>query len=196
MSWVQVVGTISAVIALAAFVFAVWKWSRPILSRFLAETPLDPLKPVEKPRLSYLDVQKGLDVLVEKIGSATPDVILCIDRGGAIVGGTIAKRFRVPIRLIHRYGKDLKSLDFSALQEELEGQLVLVVDDASRTGVTLEHVVQATHHMLPEKTIKVAVLLTTRVTYGAHKEQTGLSLVDYYAYFSNRLDIKLPWDAR
>lgn len=196
MSWLQVLEIIAAVIAVAAFVFALWKWFRPILSRFLAVTPLDPLKPVERSQLSYVDVQKGLDVLAERIGSATPDVILCVDRGGAIVGGIIAKRLRVPICLIPRCGKDLKSFDFSALKEELEGQVVLVVDDACRTGATLEHVLRATQQMLPGKTIKAAVLLTCRLTYGAHKAQTGLSLVDYFAYFSDRLGIKLPWDIR
>lgn len=198
MGWVEWLGIAAAFIAIVGFAFAASKWSRPVLSRLrlLAETSLDPLKPVEKPRLSYLDVQKGIDILVEKFGQATPDVILCIDRGGAIVGGIIAKRLRVPICLIPRCGKDLRSFDFGCLQQELEGQRILVVDDACRAGATLERVMKTTRDMLPKKTIKVAVLIATRVTYSAHKQETGLSLVDYFAYFTSKTDVWLPWDVR
>jgi hypoxanthine phosphoribosyltransferase len=197
MSWLQVLQIIAPIIAVITFVFALWKWFRPILSRLLSATPLDPQKPVERAQLSYIDVQKGVNVLAERIGSAPPDVILGIDRGGAIVGGILAKRLRVPICLIPRCGKDLKSFDFSALKKELKGQVVLVVDDACRTGTTLEHVVPKTRQKLPRKTIKAAVLLTTRFTPGpGRKPETGLSLVDYYAYFSYKVNVKLPWDIR
>lgn len=120
-------------------------------------------------------------------------MVLGVDRGGAIAGGILAKHFRIPIRLLYRIGGDEGFRSYFDASE-VEGKLVILVDDASRNGRSLEKAKKYVENHLNPKRLIVSVLLLTETKYRGHEAVTASKLVDYFAYITSRTDIKLPWD--
>jgi ethanolamine utilization protein EutA (predicted chaperonin) len=137
MSWVEWIGVISGILAIVGAIVALGKrYAIPYLRKQIYQ-PIDPSQPVRKNALCYKDVPNAIALVDEKIRVKHPDVILGIDRGGAIVGGLLAKRLRIPIRLLYRIKSDEGFYsDFGT--SELDGKIVVLVDDASRRGALLK----------------------------------------------------------
>ncbi|MBI4454300.1 MAG: phosphoribosyltransferase [Acidobacteria bacterium] len=193
MSWVQWFTVISGILAIGGVTIALGKnYLIPYLRKHINK-PLDPLRPVTRNTLDYKDIPSAVALLAEKISSKRPDIVLGIDRGGAVVGGILAKYFRIPIRLLYRIESEegfYSDLDAS----DVNGKVVVLVDDASRTGRSIEKAAKYVKSRLSPQSLVVAVLLLTKIDYRGHKEITPSELVDQFSYFTTRTDIKLPWD--
>lgn len=158
----------------------------------ITDEPLDPSQLVEKNALEYKDIPRAIELLAEKIRLKHPDIILGVDMGGAIVGGALAKYLRIPIRLLHRTKSKEICSDFDA--SEVNGKIVVLVDDASRTGRTIEKAKRYVNKHFSPQDLIVAVVLVTKTKYRIHKETTPLELVNCYVYLTSRTDVKMPWD--
>ena len=98
-----------------------------------------------------------------------PDLILCVGRGGSIIGGLLAGNLgSVPIETIeriHLIDSD-EAVEFPEIQErfgfikEKRGKdiSVLIVDGATTTGYTLRKARKIIHEILPEWETRYAVL--------------------------------------
>lgn len=152
---------------------------------------LDLGKPVTKDQLDYQDVGLAIDRLVQLLRPRHPDLVVAIDKGGAIIGGVLAKRLGIPLRYLYRPpagGGFSPGYDVT----ELQGQTVLLVDDCSRTGRTLDQAVALvqSHHR-----IKGLITAVALYTLPGRRGQETRTIPDCHALQTNRVDIKMPWDA-
>ena len=187
------IGVISGILAIGGVTITLCnKYLIPYWKKKIYE-PIDPLQPIKKDALEYKDVPNAITLLTEKISSKHPDVMLGVERGGAIVGGILAKHFHVPIRLLCRTeSEEWFRSDFDS--SELDGKVVVLVDDVSRTGRSLEKAISYAKNHFNPKCLIVVALLITKTEYHIHKEIDPSVLVDYFAYFTTRTDVKLPWE--
>lgn len=193
MGVVEVIGVVSGGLAIAG---AAYTGYRRLLLPYLRRQifrPLDPTEPVERDALRYTDVSNGVDILTEKVRPKSPDVVLAVDRGGAIVGGLLAKALNLPIRMLSRVDqKNRFQHEFPA--SDLNDRKVLLVDDASRTGHSLREARRYVEEKFSPDGLVVAVLVVTATEWRGHDAPSPLQLVDYYAYSTTRTDVSLPWD--
>lgn len=211
--WVVVgliVGLIAGFLAILGYLWGVWrgfwrlfgeKWIVSWLERkVLVDVPsshLDPDAPVTAWSLSYTDVSFAVRDLAEKAQVFQPDVIIGIDRGGAIVAGLLGKylsrrqpieRCIVPLSLVcWRQGR--AGMFVQASKEQIQDKKVLLVDDASRSGGAL---VQAkgllTDGELRPADVRIAVILEA-------PGRPGLCNYSVYHAAEGRSPA-LPWDVK
>jgi hypothetical protein len=113
----------------------------PVLGSFSA---LDGSILIDGGRLTYLDVQAGLAALIEDARMFAPDCVVGINRGGAIVGGCIAKQLGIGKLSLLSVNCDLKPVvtEHRSARLPLTGR-ILLVDDALRKGEHMRASVRA-----------------------------------------------------
>lgn len=168
--------------------------------------------------LSYIDLEFAIYNLTKQIVDsnfltldksgkkfdAKKNIIIGIDRGGAIVGGMLAKNLGLAIETLAvfyanppqtkmgvetsiRAGGCLENIDFFNVEK------VLLVDDAIRTGVSMTKAVDMLNQILKEKgksdqiEVKIACILSIL-------EYRKLVNPHFSVYKTEYLTIKLPWD--
>jgi len=118
--------------------------------------------------------------------SFRPDLIVAVAPGGAMIGEWLSRRFignkasPIPICVLWMHvkrdsmGRHLSAPRASAPlgHPSVKAKRVLIVNDISRTGRTLEAAVKAVKEMLPDSLIKVAVLFLS--------EDAGPPYPDYW----------------
>ncbi len=160
-------------------------------------TSHDPTKPVRE-NLSHQDVHKGLLILVEDAKAFQPDFIYGINRGGAIVGGYIAKMLDIPGIYLLTVNSDLPS-DQRVIEHRDDGlQIhgrVLLVDDAKRKGEHMREAVDYLSRQYSGITLRRQVLLEMSVPhYGPERTKFRSIPVERTAFFTNDISVRLPWD--
>lgn len=124
--------------------------------------------------------------------------IIAINRGGAIVGGWLAKSLglKAPIVLIVNSDEppDRRVMPQMDGQAQLAGKIYLV-DDAQRKGEHMREAVQYIRSHHPKVEIRRAVLLQMDVPH------TGPELVtfkatpcDFQGFSTSNARVSLPWD--
>lgn len=159
-------------------------------SKAAAQGPVDLPAAVEKREFDYQDVASGIAYLAQELRRKKPDLVVAVDRGGAIVGGMLTKRLLVPLRLINRAAEGENfhcELDIA----ELKGKTVVLVDDCSRTGSTLKAAKQLLERKFAPAELIAAVLLLAAPSY---KSREAKSYADLAAYTTKRIDSRMPWD--
>jgi hypoxanthine phosphoribosyltransferase len=176
-----------------------------VVSRWLSRSPVRKVSG----NLTYADVAAGIEILTRRleVPGSLPDLIVGVDRGGAILGGILAKRLNCPFAWIG--SSKLWSLstvagsmddglrDPARIADRWQGRLrsVLVVDDACRSGSTLAAAVRELERTggFGSKQIKTAVLLDE---IRPHK---GVR-IDFSVYTTHEFEhgqhVALPWDLR
>ncbi len=181
---------------------------RIIVRHFWAQLAVHPKKaeePVRTP-LTFADVEYAIRALGDKLrrGGFIPDVIIGIDRGGAIVAGWLGKKLGKPAFHISSSNKWTVSTRQGSLDDGIKDPRkrgeqykaitkVLVTDDASRTGETLKVALECLGHLisLSEAEIKTAVILNEEHMAGP---SGGKTLPDFFIYRTVALNITFPWD--
>jgi hypoxanthine phosphoribosyltransferase/class 3 adenylate cyclase len=157
----------------------------------------DPSKPVTKKILTYEDVSQGIDILTYAAARFRPDHIYGINRGGAIVGGMIAKRLGIPIVFILQVfpGKTKEVVNCGLSLRQLTGKKVLLVDDALRRGKHMRPATNYLRQVLKQKEIMRMVLLKETIANPQRdsEKETSMSDIEKYVYFTDR-EVFLPWD--
>lgn len=180
------------------------------------EKPKDPTIFAEK-QLTYRDVEFAIYCLIKKISGSNflvykdhtriefdseKNIIIGIDRGGAIVGGLLGKGLRLPNTTVAIYwgnppqtrqgeitsiqsGKNLENINFSKVER------VLLVDDAIRTGEAMDSAVGILDSLKKNYNFdykKVCVLDVE--PWAGHPHPTP----DFCVYKTEKQKLKLPWD--
>jgi len=194
-TWIGIIAGIITIIgtALALLKRFLWLW----LKRHVAWVDLqDHKKPVTKERLSWQDVFEGIiKALLPDAQNFKPDAIFGINRGGAIVGGLIAKKLNIPQVFILDINFDRPTIVIEHRQNQvLPGSRVLLVDDALRTG---DHMRAATKYLRDRyrniELRRMVILHIMREDVGP-EIRPRIPSVERYAFFTFDGRVKLPWD--
>jgi hypoxanthine phosphoribosyltransferase len=171
--------------------------------------------------LSYADIEQGLAVLVNYAREYAPNFIFGINRGGAIVGGMLAKQLidedekknLVPnIILLHvnngpppsvieqrhdaaaplKYHRPFQFEDLSNTRTRAKA---LLVDDIGKTGshMTLAYEYLKEHHPCLE--VKRVVMLRADIhAQGPYPRHKLNPQYDMFAFLTHNTAVLLPWD--
>lgn len=144
--------------------------------------------------LSWEDIEKGIDIIGEKIlkSGYRPDVIISVLRGGVIPGRLLADRLGIDdigsmeIKLYIAAGqKGERPYMRQPVTLPIKDKKVLLVDDVSDSGLTLEFAIQAISLYMPME-IKTATLYM--------KPWTRL-VPDFYAEEVDKW-VVFPWEKK
>lgn len=204
---------------------------KKILEQLTIKDPFDPINQ----NLTYLDVEFAIYCLVKKIRASNffefskdengerterynmhENLIVGIDRGGAIVGGLLGKSLVLPVVTMgiryamnnplveygHEqsgiskapaidYNSNLKNVDLKHVKN------ILLVDDATRTGKAME---TAINYLLDIKKnnkeykfkIKTACILKEEKL--KHSQVKAIEYPNFYVYTTQKSKIFPPWD--
>ncbi|AEH25143.1 phosphoribosyltransferase [Pyrococcus yayanosii] len=145
---------------------------------------------MDKVYLTWWQVDRAIFALAEKLREYRPDVIVGVARGGLIPAVRLSHILNdVPLKVIDV--KFYKGIDERAekpvitipIHGDLKGKKVVIVDDVSDTGKTLEVVIDEVKK-LGAKDVKVACL--------AMKPWTSV-VPDYYVFRTDKW-IVFPWE--
>lgn len=154
-----------------------------------------------KEDLNFFDVMHGVTVLQKKLGGLVTKetgLIICVGRGGAVVGGLLAKAFYTNrLRMVALDAE--KEVSFTWNVAELENQQVLLVDDCIRKGHTIKKaydlILKKCKEVGIEPEIQIACLLCTREKKGEKHSKSPLNTNNIVsAYSSDSVNSKMPWD--
>jgi hypoxanthine phosphoribosyltransferase len=158
----------------------------------------NPLKPIKTNDLSMVDVYKAMQRLVEDARTYNPNHIIAINRGGAIVGGWLAKRIGLEAPIIYVVNSDeppgKRVMPQLGRTIGLSGRIYLV-DDAQRKGEHMREAVKYLQLRYPEIQIRRAVLLQMRVPHTGPEFITFRATpCDFAGFFTYDATVVLPWD--
>jgi len=142
----------------------------------------NPEKEIVKDIKHLEDLRLGISKMYKSVVNLDADVLVCIGGGGAIVGGMLAKRLKLPVLSV--YKNDDTGWDGNL--KSVKGKKVIIVDDAHRSGNSMKQVLALLERHKPES-IDCSVLLYIEI----HDSKP-----DYLTAYSYRATkrVKLPWD--
>ncbi len=189
------VGVVSGLCTIIVSASAIYAWLRG--HAFIIRVH-DPLKPVKKNDLSIVDVYRAMKRLVEDARAYAPDHIIAINRGGAIVGGWLAKRLGLQAPIIYVVNSDeppgKRVMPQSARAVGLSGK-IYIVDDAQRKGEHMREAVNYLRSRYSDTQIRRAVLLQMTVPHTGPEAVTFRATPCDFAGFSTfDATVVLPWD--
>jgi hypoxanthine phosphoribosyltransferase len=159
----------------------------------------DPSKNVERDNLSVIDVSRAMKRMVEDARNYQPNYIVGINRGGAIVGGWLAKKLQMEAPILLTVNSDepkgrrvVARLERSSL---LIGKIYLV-DDAQRKGEHMREASAYLNNKHPGVEIRRAVLLQMDVPHqGPESVAFRGTRSEFVGYSTTNGSVVLPWDA-
>jgi hypothetical protein len=175
------VGSVAAILTISASLIASSKWLMRIWeSLYLAK----PRGNTVNRSFTYYDVQAGIGYLVDYARGFNPDIIVGINRGGAIVGGILGKHIGKMVHIVE-IKRDGDNIDFEKSQEYLSNKKVLVVDDRLSTG----------HNMSKAYSFVQQYAKDTRcVVFTWVDSPTVQHAPDAFGYKVKSREIPLPWE--
>jgi hypothetical protein len=189
------IGVVSGLCTIAVTLLATYAWIR---SHALIVRIHDPAKPIESGDLSIIDTFRAMQRITDDARKYNTEQIVAINRGGAIVGGWLAKRLGLKAPIIFIVNSDEPPERRVVPQINGHVQLagkVYLVDDAQRKGEHMREAVQYIRSHYPQVEIRRAVLLQMDVPH------TGPELVtfkaapcDFQGFSTSNARVALPWD--
>ena len=143
---------------------------------------------------SEAEVEVAIDNLADQIRERVADknpILLCVMNGGLILTGSLATRLQFPLQIDYahatRYrektsGADLQWKNYPSI--DMEGRVVIVVDDIFDEGITLEKVAS---YCVEQNVAKVFTAVLIDKIHDRKKSQLkvdfiGLEVEDLYLY--------------
>lgn len=198
MNITDLINFLASVLGIAAVAIPTYFW---ITKKVRLVSLQDPKLNVTKDRLSFEDAKLGIDILSEDALRYKPDFIFGINRGGAIVGGMIAKKQKKSLVYIlevnfdkdrkkrvieHRLGDDIP------IQSRIK---ILLVDDAFRVGGHMSLASDYLKLKYPNAEIRRVVLLEIKFsTIGPEISARKPVPIECSAFFTHDGRVKSPWD--
>ena len=163
------IGVISGLCTIVVTLVAVYAWIR---GHALIVRIHDPAKPVESGDLSIIDTFRAMQRITDDARRYNAEQIIAINRGGAIVGGWLAKRLGLKAPIIFIVNSD--EPPERRVIPQMDGQVqvagkVYLVDDAQRKGEHMREAVQYIRSHYPQVEIRRAVLLQMDVPHTGPK---------------------------
>ncbi len=189
-----ILGAVAAACTIAGTAYALYRW---IGGYITIEHLQDPAKLVTKRSLGYRDVALGLEAIIRDASNFNPDAIYGINRGGAIVGGIVAKALGLPQVFILAVNCDMPSrkVEEQRKGKAAPGKRLLVIDDAMRKG---EHMREAAAYLksnYPGVELRRIVLLKVAVAHpGPEKVAFSERSVECCPFVAKDSTVMLPWD--
>ena len=196
MTVITVAASVSVVLAAIG---SVWHW----LKHHAVVVVRQPSKEtvVEKGPLNYLDVQSGLGRLLKDARDFDPTHIFGINRGGAIVGGMLAKRLGLShINLLYvncDYEAGFRVQE-QALGDRLSPRRILLVDDAKRKGEHMREAHSYLQNTYPAAEIRersVLLELDPLPHEGPEPVSFHTPCVERAGFTTQDHTVLLPWDS-
>jgi hypoxanthine phosphoribosyltransferase len=189
------IGVISGLCTIAVTAVAIYAWLR---SHALIIRVHDPKKVVQGSNLSIVDVQRAMERMTEDAREFQPNHIVAINRGGAIVGGWLAKQLghKAPIVVIVNSDEppQRRVIPQSPHDITLSGKVYLV-DDAQRKG---EHMRETTEYLMakhPNLQVRRAVLLQMSIPHkGPETVAFRGTRSEFNGFMTHDANVLLPWD--
>lgn len=191
----ELIGVVSGLLTIAVTTGSAYAWFR---SHALIFRVHDPAKLVQGDKLSIVDISRAMERMVTDARQYRPDQIVGINRGGAIVGGWLAKQLELepPTLLIVNSDQPPGSRVAPCLSDagKLSGRVYLV-DDAQRKG---EHMREAVSHLTGTHTvteIRRAVLLQMNIPHRGPEERAfRFTDADFAGFRTSDANVIMPWD--
>lgn len=217
LSPIEWIGLVAALLTIAGVAYAAYKKIRAnvesAVRRAVNDTILPPvrlaleeilyIKPSEPGLLGinlnillWGHVIPGMRDLVRDAHDFRPTAVFGINRGGALVGGYIAKKLDRELHLVRvdveaGAGDQVKSLENV---DTLDTHKIYLVDDSYRSG---RHMTAAYHYLQnqhPDAEIRTAVLLRIESSsIGIERGRPSVK-VHHEAFVSHNATIKIEWD--
>ncbi len=147
--------------------------------------------------LGYEDIKNGVLILAEYAKTYNPDFIYGINRGGAILGGLLAKQLNKPCVYILTVNYDRapgkRIIEHRGDKKEIFGK-ILLVDDAIRKGDHMREAAVYLKSRYGNVEIRSAVLLKMDVPHFGPEESTFHEIIDLSVFRTNQSSALLPWD--
>jgi hypoxanthine phosphoribosyltransferase len=128
--WTTYLSVIAAGVTVLMFFGILWKQISTLWQRKFLPKPKD--RVVKQP-FTYNDVHEGMRELVFFARNFRPDLIVGINRGGAIVGGILGKHLDCMAYVLEVVSKENR-VRFTGDDDILKGKRILLVDDRISTG--------------------------------------------------------------
>lgn len=193
LAWV--IGVVSGLCTIAVTAAGIYTWVR---THALIIRIHDPVKTIQGSNLSTVDVQRAMKRMAEDARNYRPDHIVGINRGGAIVGGWLAKQLEREAPVIFIVNSDepagRRVIPQLSRSVTLSGRVYLV-DDAQRKG---EHMREATDYLRTKYQgiqVRRAVLLQMSVPHKGPESVAFRGTQSEFNGFTTRdANVVLPWD--
>jgi len=198
MNTIDLINLIASALGILTVTISVYLWATKKVKLVSIQNPK---QDVTKERLSFEDVRLGIEILVEDALRFNPDYIFGINRGGAIIGGMVAKKLKKPLvyllevnfdkdqekRVIeHRVGEDIPT------QNRIK---ILLTDDTFRAG---DHMSMASDYLkikYPNAEIRRAVLLEIKFSpVGPEITTRNRVPIERSAFFTYDARVRNVWD--
>jgi adenine/guanine phosphoribosyltransferase-like PRPP-binding protein len=191
---IEFIPATGALAAVSALVYAVWIAIRQRgFHSAIAERQTAVVSGLgDEKVLSVANASRGVVGLFEYASELRPDYIVGVNRGGAVVGAYLSLCLDVGDKRFATCYVERDGLAECGKQQELSGT-VLVVDDITRTGKTLEILRTHLEETFPQ--IKKTVMATLVAAVDANGEPKFKKL-DFAALLTKNQHLTLPWDPR
>ncbi len=191
----ELIGFIAAVCTIAVAAGGVYTWIR---GHALIVRVHDPHKNVERDSLSVIDVARAMKLMTEDAERYKPDHIVGINRGGAIVGGWLAKQLQMEAPILLIVNSDKPEARRVTTRLGRNGQLagrIYLVDDAQRKGEHMREAVEYLSNKHSGVVIRRAVVLQMDVTHqGPEAVAFRAPRSEFVGFLTTNGSITLPWD--
>jgi hypoxanthine phosphoribosyltransferase len=190
----DILTTIADVITLFLFVVALYGFAQ-----YRRRIKIVVLQDLDKPLahdLKYEEISSAVNRLVEDARSWGPDCIIGVNRGGAIVGGLVAKHFSGLI--VSVIDVDISSptnprFTVHRAQGSPLPNRILLVDDAYHTGFHMKAAYDHLKTLYPLADFRRVVLMQVEGSRPT-PHPTTMANADFRACWTHRSNAKLPWD--
>lgn len=148
---------------------------------------------INKKRFSWNYAKIGIGLIFGYVKKCDPTVIFGINRGGAIIGGLVAKHLDFPrVNLL-----DVRPEKGEVIEQrkdiEIDTSHILLLDDSIRRGVHME---EASNYLRREydydEITRITLLNVTQANPAPGKDH--IQQIAYSPFSTSRGDALLPWD--
>lgn len=117
-----------------------------------------------------------------------PKYIIGVNRGGWLLSTYLAHRLNIDRNHLLRFDSDKGVIIDDVKYIKLESQDVLLVDDISRTGKSIEKAIEYLKSNFSDCNISITVLVIC-------DKNSSREYVDFYPYYTYYPDVQLPWSS-
>lgn len=175
-------GTFAAIITIIIFILSLWKrLQRKWMQQFFAK----PLGSKVSTSFNHRDLQMGMSKMISFADMFEPDIIIGINRGGAIIGGYIGKHID---RFVYIIEVDRIKIitNIENPKELLKNKRVLLVDDRLTSGTNMD----IAYNFI----IKYASETKKAVFVWVKDSKITKQIPDEFAYDAKSKYVFLPWE--
>jgi len=191
----ELIGFIAAICTIAVTAGGAYTWIRG--HAFIVRVH-DPHKNVEQDNLSVIDVARAMKGMAEDAGRYKPDYIVGINRGGAIVGGWLAKQLQMEAPILLTVNADEPQGRRVVARLGRSGQLagkIYLVDDAQRKGEHMREAMAYLNARHPGVEIRRAVVLQMDLSHqGPEAVAFRATRSEFVGFLTTNGNVALPWD--